>query len=235
METSLKLAAFFLASQRANSLFRQHMAHSHEDHEDGKVVIFIDMEKFKVDSEEVSVRALLTMAKEDPETSTLVERHGNDNTPHENLDEIIKLKNGMKFVVFHKKPTPVSDGVSFGADRLALEFTEIGFAVEKTAGSDGQNFIVIRDYEVPLGRFAGEVIGLAFAALPNYPQAVAPSIHVSSQGEIGKLESSPSKRNVQPSPLGESWHYWSHTFFSCDGEYGARNLMSQVNRIFLDA
>jgi hypothetical protein len=77
-----------------------------------EIVFFIDKQQFKTKESELSVRTILQdFAKEDPTQTTLVLRHGNDNVKYTNLDEIISLKNGMKFVVFHNTPTPVSSYV----------------------------------------------------------------------------------------------------------------------------
>ena len=75
-------------------------------------VFFIDMQQFKTNQSELSVRTILQeFAKEDPTQTTLVLRHGNEQVKYTNLDEIISLKNGMKFVVYHNTPTPVSSYV----------------------------------------------------------------------------------------------------------------------------
>ncbi len=78
-------------------------------HAADKVVFFVDQEKFESATETLTVRQILVdYAKEDPAATTLVEKQGNENIKHPNLDEVITLKNGMKFVVFHNTPTPVS-------------------------------------------------------------------------------------------------------------------------------
>ena len=73
-----------------------------------KIVFFVDQEKFEVDVGTLTVRQILELAKEDPTKTTLVEKDGHEIIKHPNLDEVITLKNGMKFVVFHNDPTPVS-------------------------------------------------------------------------------------------------------------------------------
>ena len=73
------------------------------------VVFFIDKQQFKSDTANLSVRTLLVdFAKEDPSQTTLASKHGNDLHKYTNLDEIVHIKNGMKFVVLHNTPTPVS-------------------------------------------------------------------------------------------------------------------------------
>lgn len=71
-------------------------------------VYFVDQEKFESTSETITVRQILVDAKEDPATTTLVEKAGHETIKHADLNEVIHLKNGMKFVVFHNGPTPVS-------------------------------------------------------------------------------------------------------------------------------
>ena len=74
-----------------------------------EVVFFIEKEQFKSEKADLSVRTLLVdFAKEDPNQTTLATKHGNDLHKYTNLDEVIHIENGMKFVVLHEGPTPVS-------------------------------------------------------------------------------------------------------------------------------
>ena len=77
---------------------------------EGKMVVFfIDKEKFTVaEGEQYTVRDILVLAGEDPEETTLVLREGNELTKFLDLDQVIEIKNGTHFVVFHNGPTPVS-------------------------------------------------------------------------------------------------------------------------------
>jgi len=77
-----------------------------------EIVFFIDKQQFKTERHQLTVRELLVdFAKEDPQLSTLVLRHGNDLKKLTNLDEIIHMENGMKFLVYHNTPTTVSNHV----------------------------------------------------------------------------------------------------------------------------
>ncbi len=77
--------------------------------EEKAVIFFIDKEQFRTEQENLSVRILLAdYAKEDPSQTTLVLKHGNDLTKYTNLDDVIHLENGMKFLVYHNTPTTVS-------------------------------------------------------------------------------------------------------------------------------
>lgn len=75
---------------------------------DKQVVFFIDQEKFTREDGSFTVRELLEMAGEDPSETTLVLRHGNETTEFTDLDQVVEVKNGTHFVVFHNGPTPVS-------------------------------------------------------------------------------------------------------------------------------
>lgn len=78
------------------------------DH-DKEVIFFIDKEKFKTAITEFSVRDLLEkFAQENPEETTLVYRKGNELEKLTDLNFIVNLVNGMKFVVYHNGPTSVS-------------------------------------------------------------------------------------------------------------------------------
>jgi len=75
---------------------------------DKQVVIFIDMHQVKLDVESIKVAELYQLAEENPSETTLAVKHGNDLKKLTDLEEVIELKNGMKFVVLHNAPTPVS-------------------------------------------------------------------------------------------------------------------------------
>jgi hypothetical protein len=74
-----------------------------------EVVFFIDKQQFKSDKADLTVRTLLVdFAKEDPTQTVLALKHGNELKKYSDLDEVIRVENGMKFVVLHQTPTTVS-------------------------------------------------------------------------------------------------------------------------------
>ncbi|HZQ20454.1 MAG TPA: hypothetical protein VFA90_17300 [Terriglobales bacterium] len=80
-----------------------------KDEKRQKIVFFIDKEKFTVDVDQLTVRQLIVdFAKENPATTILGFKEGNQTKKFTNLDEVIRLKDGMHFVLFHTEPTPVS-------------------------------------------------------------------------------------------------------------------------------
>jgi hypothetical protein len=84
-------------------------AHTPPDPPGHGIVFFVDKEKFESPSETLTPRQILQdYAKEDPAMTTLVEKHGTETIKYTDLDKPITLKNGMRFVVYHSTPTPVS-------------------------------------------------------------------------------------------------------------------------------
>jgi len=74
-----------------------------------EVVFFVDKEQFKSEKTSLTVREILhDFAKEDPNETTLALKKGNDQQKYTDLNFLISLANGMKFIVFHNGPTTVS-------------------------------------------------------------------------------------------------------------------------------
>ena len=72
------------------------------------IVIKIDEQQFKLEPRDFSARELLALAGDDPDETTLVEKHGHELVKHLDLDKPISIRNGMHFVVYHNAPVPVS-------------------------------------------------------------------------------------------------------------------------------
>ena len=74
-----------------------------------RIKFFIDKEPFETAERQLSVRSLLVdFAKEDPQTTTLALKDGYEYRKYGDLNELVTMKSGMRFVVFHNDPTPVS-------------------------------------------------------------------------------------------------------------------------------
>lgn len=122
----------------------------------------------------------------------------------------------------------------YGPARMFAELQQLGYTAELVTAA-GHQFVLVRAYEVQLGRFAGRVIDLGLQTTPDFPRTVSSAIHVRSAPHLFDLvDSVPNVRNIQPSALGGEWRYWSHNF-GWSGEKNARRLMSQINKIFNDA
>lgn len=74
-----------------------------------KVEFTVDKQEFESPTNELTPRQILVeYAKEDPATTTLAEKYGNELRELTDLDHLVTIKEHAKFVVFHQKPTPVS-------------------------------------------------------------------------------------------------------------------------------
>lgn len=122
----------------------------------------------------------------------------------------------------------------YGPDRLIQELLDLGYEIEKVVVNEC-TFAVIKQYEVPIGRFQGKVIELGIQGTADFPRTTAAAIHVYANPQLfDKSDSQPGKRNITDSALGAEWRYWSHNF-GWRGEKSARRLMNQVKGIFANA
>lgn len=202
--------------------------------ENKEIVFFIDKQQFKTEPMEITASDLLShYAAEDPAETTLVLQHGKELTKYDDSSQLITIQNGMHFVVYHNGPTTVS---GYGPRQLAAELEAMGFKPELVADAQNNSFIILHNYTVQLGKFAGKVIDLGIPAPGNYPQAVGASIHVRSEPQLYEKGNIPNVRNVIDSSLGPKWHYWSRNFnWHAQRKKDARRLMSQIAGVFKDA
>jgi hypothetical protein len=121
----------------------------------------------------------------------------------------------------------------YGADRLRSDLVALGHPAERKTTDDGQDFVIVPSFTVELGRFAGRVIGLGLYAPPDYPRTVASAIHVRSNPHLLDVaDSVPNVRNIQGSPLGDDWRYWSRNFAGDPSSRTTQRLLAQINEIF---
>jgi len=123
----------------------------------------------------------------------------------------------------------------YGAQRLFDDLRELGYQVELVQASDDNNFVIIKQYEVQIGRFIGRIIDLAIMATADYPKSVASAIHVRANPQLFETtDTVPNVRNITASTLGTEWRYWSKNLL-WDSERSTRRLISQINEIFKNA
>lgn len=205
--------------------------HGNEGKGKEKTVFFIDKEKFEIEGDELSVRTLIVdYAKEDPNKTILSAKIQGDIVKYEDLEKIIKIKDGTKFSILSKEPTTVSFS-GYGEQRFVFEIEQLGYKPEVQTGNDNQKYIVLRNFEISHGQFKGRVVDLAFMITNDFPRTVASSIHVKSSPHLYEIQNVANIRNITNSSLGGEWRYWSNNF-QWDSEKSARRLMAQVNTIF---
>ena len=122
--------------------------------------------------------------------------------------------------------------MSIAVQKFLDDLVALGYAPELVTASNGQQFAIIRNFQVELGRFAGKIIDLGLPAQLDYPRMVGQSIQVKSDPKL--LDNSDSQsgiRNIIDSPLGGEWRYWSYRFTAYPEET-ANQLMVQINGVF---
>ncbi|MFK5892071.1 MAG: hypothetical protein QM504_02500 [Pseudomonadota bacterium] len=199
------------------------------------IVFFIDKQQFKSDIPDVSVKDLLSQyANEDPSETTLVlNDNGNNLIKFEDDNQMIHLENGMHFVVFHDGPTTVSFN---GPQKLLEDLTNLGYEPELVSVASSNQYVIIRNYDIALGRFSKKIIDIGFLATPNFPKSVGSSIHVRSNPQLfEKADTVANIRNIIDSELGNEWLYWSKNFNWNQQQQTARRLMSQIAGVFKNA
>lgn len=201
---------------------------------ENSIVFFIDKKRFTTDQEQLKAGQLLSQfAEEDPADTTLVLKRGNELHKFEDDNEFISLENGMRFLVYYDGPTSVS---SYGPEQLVRELRDLGYESELFRAENNQFYAIIRGYVIELGKFAGKVIDLAIPAMPNFPQAVASSIHVQAKPQLyEKTDSVPNVRNIIDSDLGNDWRYWSRNFNWPHQKKTTRRLMALIAGVFENA
>lgn len=119
-----------------------------------------------------------------------------------------------------------------GPERLKSDLKNLGYDTEIVKGQDGQEYCIINQFEIPIGRFTGTIIDLGILAPPDYPKRVGSCIHVLSDPILLDYNDSAKKvRNIIKSKLGDDWRYWSFNF-QWNGGGNTQKLMRQINGIF---
>ncbi|MBN2571244.1 MAG: multiubiquitin domain-containing protein [Ignavibacteriales bacterium] len=129
--------------------------------------IFVDNEKVELKDSFLTVRELMIAIGKNPNEYKLKQIVGPRSIDYKNdIDHLIQLKNGLKFITLCKEPLTVS--FNKGNDELERQLKEKGFNTKRYP-----NGFVGFDYEVPIGRFKGQQLEIALDA-PSFPQ-VPPS------------------------------------------------------------
>ncbi|MES2154422.1 MAG: E2/UBC family protein [bacterium] len=93
----------------------------------------------------------------------------------------------------------------------------------------GGPYVIIDDYEVPVGQHHGKKITLAIPTPGDFPITPPGGIHIIPHLiQVGT-------RNVHQSPMGAEWQYWSRPIVDWRHDRSTARLMSHVNRLMLDA
>jgi hypothetical protein len=120
----------------------------------------------------------------------------------------------------------------YGIDRFIQDMFDLEYTPEKVVAADNFNYAVIRNFEVPVGRFQGRIIDLGIPVPNDYPRLIGSSIHIRSIPQLLEYtDTIPNVRNIIGSQLGQEWRYWSFRLEAYP-ENTAQNLISQIHGIF---
>jgi len=76
-----------------------------QEHE---ITYYVDNEAQHTTNNELAVRQILEAAGDDPATHYLLELRGDQQIPHKDLEEVIKIHENERFAAIFTGPTPVS-------------------------------------------------------------------------------------------------------------------------------
>jgi len=120
----------------------------------------------------------------------------------------------------------------YGIDKFLFDLAELGYSAEKLSGTDNQNYAVIRNFVIPVGRFQGRIIDLGIPVPNDYPRLIGTSIHIRSSPQLLEYTDTISNvRNIITSALGSEWRYWSFRLEATPGNT-TLNIMYQIHGIF---
>ena len=111
-------------------------------------------------------------------------------------------------------------------DELIGQLEALGYTVDQSFRSQG--FVVIRDFVINAGRDAGRTVDIGILGR-DFPFTPPAGIH------IRPILDPPAERGDQGSPLGNEWCYWSRRIPEWDKNRSAHNIISYINKVFLNA
>src|SRR6266542_2724962 len=98
----------------------------------------------------------------------------------------------------------------YGIDRFLQDLSDLGYPAEKMLDADNLDYAVIRNFEVTVGRFQGQIIDLGIPIPNDYPRLVGTSIHIKAAPQLLEYTDTVANvRNIIASKLGQEWRYWS--------------------------
>lgn len=120
----------------------------------------------------------------------------------------------------------------YGVDKFLLDLSELKLNFYKLTGTDHQNYAVIQDFEIPIGRFQGRIIDLGVPIPDAYPRLVGNSIHIKASPQLLEYtDTIPNVRNIIVSALGQEWRYWSFRL-EVVPENTTQHIIYQIHGIF---
>lgn len=111
-------------------------------------------------------------------------------------------------------------------EALAKDFETLGYSVDRSYAQHG--VAVIRRFIIGAGPHAGKTVDVGVAG-KDFPFTPPAGVHVR------PVIATNGQRNINNSPLGPEWQYWSRQLPNWGTERTARHIISYINKVFLDA
>lgn len=93
-------------------------------------------------------------------------------------------------------------------DELQAHMQALGWKVERLLGKDQNTYLVVRDYIIPAGSFAGGRCDVAILHVTTIPYVPPAAIHI--RPALVAMDMQGSLR-TQQSTISREWQYWSRT------------------------
>ena len=109
---------------------------------------------------------------------------------------------------------------------LAKEFESLGYQVDHSYSKNG--VVVLKAFRIAVGRHAGKTVDIGVSE-QDFPFTPPAGIHVTPSLAANGTN------NINLSPLGGNWQYWSRRLTDWTTNRSAKHIISYINRIFADA
>ena len=111
-------------------------------------------------------------------------------------------------------------------NELVIYLKLLGWIIEKIYDKQNQEYIVIKNYSIPIGSLKDRKCDIAFLSSNSIPYVFPSAIHTK------PVLLSMNTNGVQASLLGSDWQYWSRTL--SNGNHTPKNIVTHINTIFRD-
>lgn len=194
------------------------------------ITIYVDGESFEIEDRSLTPNEIIRrFAEKDPATNYLVQIGGGDSVSYQGKgDEVIKLRNKMRFQVISVGPTPVSDIGQTGAAMFSAGLRRLGYSPRSLPSRSDH---LIFAYQVESGRFKGTDVQIGLVIPADFPMNpptgpyISPEIHpINSSGEHPQGSVHKQQALVFDAEAGGSWQYWSRPY---QGWAGSRDPVAK--------
>lgn len=182
------------------------------------ITIYVDGEPFEIEDRRLTPNEIIRrFAEKDPATNYLLQIGSGDPVSYQGKgDEIIKLRNKMRFQVISVGPTPVSDSGQTGVALFSAGLRRLGYSPRSLPNRADH---LIFGYVVESGRFKGTAVQIGLIVPVDFPvnpptgPYVSPEIHpINTDGEHPRGRVHKQQALVFDTEAGGSWQYWSRPY-----------------------